>query len=76
MRVDPGRVHRADVDALLIWMVPVILAAWACGVAMAFCGRVVARVLVRMLLPGRLRVPMAYLWLVDGRNPPAKQAGD
>lgn len=72
MRVDPGSVAQGDVDALLIWMVPVIVAAIGCGIAMACVGRVVGRALVRVLLPGKLRTPMGYLWLVDGKTPPTK----
>ena len=70
LRVDPGSVSPGDVRGLLAWMVPAVVAAISGGVVMAVFGRTLGRGLVRVLLPGRLRSPLAYLWLVDGKTPP------
>lgn len=70
MRIDPGPATQGDVDALLIWMLPVILAAVSGGVVMACVGRVAGRALVNILLPAKLRTPLAYLWLIDGKTLP------
>ncbi len=36
----------------------------------AFAGRILARAVVRLALPPRLRTPFTYLWTVDGKTPP------
>lgn len=39
-------------------------------IAGAFLGRPLARLLVRLWLPPRLRVPLSFLWICDGKPPP------
>ncbi len=43
------------------------------GVAGAVFGRPLARLMLNVLLPPRLREPFAYLWQVDGRIPPTRR---
>lgn len=40
------------------------------GIAFAWLGRPLARLLVRIFVPPRRRGPFAYLWLVDEKSPP------
>ena len=44
---------------------------WAAALIGVYAGRPLARLLVRVLLPARARAALAFLWLADGRPPPA-----
>ena len=50
-----------------------MLWAWFWLVFGLMVGRPVARMLVQLLLPPRMRSSMAFLWLTDGREPPRNQ---
>ena len=65
--------NTTDLAARMLW--PVILP--VCGVLAviplvlgAFLGRPLARLLVVLWLPPRLRVPLSFLWICDGKPPP------
>ena len=38
-------------------------------------GRPLARLMVRAFVPPRLRVPLSFLWLCDGKEPPRAGGG-
>lgn len=57
-------------QALLMSTGALAMVAVLSGVLMSFIGRPVARGVVRLLLPRKLRGPLAYLWLVDEKTPP------
>jgi len=44
---------------------------FAGGLAGALLGRLVARLIITVTLPPRVRQALAFLWLVDGKEPPA-----
>lgn len=71
-------VLEAKAPELVGWSLPYIggymLMEMLGGLTALFCGRPLARGLVRMLLPSRLRAPFAYLWLADGKSPPGVAA--
>ncbi len=48
--------------AAVLLVLPVVLG--------AFAGRSLARALVVLWLPPRLRVPLSFLWICDGKTPP------
>jgi len=43
---------------------------WCAALIAVFAGRPLARLLARVLLPGRARTPLTFLWLADGKSPP------
>jgi hypothetical protein len=49
-------------------------AAWLAMLTGAMCGRSIARAIVRLLLPPRLRGSLAVLWTTDGLTPPLLKA--
>lgn len=64
-----------DCPHLIDWATPMIVAqAGAClagGLTGILLGRPLARLLVMLLLPPRLRQVLVFLWLSDGKSPPA-----
>ena len=63
-----------DCEHLLDWATPKILNQTAASLAGGFIaillGRPFARLLATILLPGKLRQVLAFLWLADGKSPP------
>ncbi len=43
---------------------------FSAAVVATFIGRIIARGFLRLLLPNRMRQVFAYLWIVDGKEPP------
>ena len=64
----------SEAPNLLAWGTPYILsqasAHLAGGLIGIIMGRRLARLVVTLLLPPRLRPALAFLWLVDGKQPP------
>ncbi len=65
---------REEAPHLLEWGTPYIAAhlatQWCAALIAVFAGRPLARVLIRILLPGRARSALAFLWLADEKPPP------
>lgn len=63
---------------LVRWGMPIIsghmVAQMLGGLSGVFGGRPLARLLTRLVLPPRLRGAVAFLWTVDGKNPPVVPA--
>lgn len=66
-----GGAHWPFILQLMLTMAAVEVAA---GLAAVWFGRPFVRLAVRLLVPGRMRAALAYLWHVDGRTPPAVAA--
>jgi hypothetical protein len=66
-----------DAPELARWARPMILAHAAChfagGLLGVLLGRAFARMLVCVLLPPRVRPALGFLWLADGKPPPAAE---
>jgi hypothetical protein len=67
-------VWRDEAPHLLDWGTRYIAAhlatQWCAALIAVFAGRPLARFLVRVLLPARVRTALAFLWLADGKPPP------
>jgi len=72
-------IWRNEQPHLLDWANPHILAHAAAhlagGLAGILLGRPLARLIATLVLPPRVRQVLAFLWLVDGKEPPAVSAG-
>ena len=68
----------ADCPNLIDWATPKVVgqagAHLAGGLTGILLGRPFARLLVTLTLPGKLRQVLAFLWLADGKQPPALRA--
>jgi hypothetical protein len=68
-----------ELPNLLAWGTPYVLAHTATflvgGLLGIYLGRPLARGIVTLLLPPRLRQVLAFLWLVDGKQPPGVSPG-
>jgi hypothetical protein len=71
-------IWRNDQPHLLDWATPHIIAQaaahFAGGLAGILLGRPFARLVVTLILPPRIRQVLAFLWLADGKQPPAVAA--
>lgn len=71
-------VWREDVGHLLAWATPFIVRHAAAhlvgGLSGILLGRPLARLIVSLTLPPRIRQVLAFLWLADGKQPPATVA--
>ena len=68
-------IWQAEAPELVDWGTPYIVAHAAAhlagGLLGVVFGRPFARLLATLLLPPRLRQVLAFLWLTDGKQPPA-----
>ncbi len=67
--MEGGR-HMGMADELAPYLAKGALLTIAAGLLMVWLGRPLARGMVRVFLPPRIRGPMAYLWTADGKQPP------
>ncbi|QYK47200.1 MAG: hypothetical protein KF838_10455 [Phycisphaeraceae bacterium] len=64
----------SDVATRMLGVLPLALSAGLAGIPLFFgmiSGRPLARLYVRLVLPPRLRGPLATLWIADGLSPPS-----
>ncbi len=70
----PSRwMHATDLAARMLWPVLLPISAVLAVIPLivgALLGRTLARLLVVAMLPPRLRVPLSFLWICDGKTPP------
>lgn len=68
--------NASDLASRMLWPVTLPIAAILAVLPLALgalYGRSIARVLIVLWLPPRLRVPLSFLWLCDGKTPPKPQ---